>query len=332
MKAPGTGPIPDYLDDSYETLADKAQDILRNDPAIAPHYFEQGFTFISNGQAGDFDKLTTDMLNNIKSKHSEDKYIELNNPEEVFQSLHGKGAKLVPESMLGHERQWVQGYISRRCATVNAEAIIKIYYDRCRARQNIEFILGTPVDVLIYGKHQDEVLGVTLEDGREIFAEKTIICTGAWSKDEKYRHVSCHTNLVTGLKIFQPLNGWLKILRRGAGLQNTTALKDPEDPKKTYKASYPHTVVDDPDPWIPLTFEASLREELREIFPAMANRRFDMARFCWLEQTTTGDFLISPHPKFKNLQMAIGGSFHGWKFLPLLVEFVIDSINMDLAP
>ena len=100
-------------------------------------------------------------------------------------------------------------------------------------------------------------------------------------EDEKYRHVSCHTNLVTGLKIFQPLNGWLKILRRGAGLQNTTALKDPEDPKKTYKASYPHTVVDDPDPWIPLTFEASLREELREIFPAMANRRFDMARFCW---------------------------------------------------
>lgn len=42
--------------------------------------------------------------------------------------------------------------------------------------------------------------------------------------------------------------------------------------------------------------------------------------------------MICPHPKFKNLQMAIGGSFHGWKFLPLLGEFVIDSINMDLAP
>ncbi|KAM0438598.1 hypothetical protein ACHAPT_001350 [Fusarium lateritium] len=326
-----------YLDDRYETLADKAQDILRNDPAVAPHYFEQGFTFISDGIAGEFDDLTTNMLNNIKSKHPESAYVELNTPEEVYQSLHGKEAELVPE--------------------FNAEAIIKIYYDRCRARKNVKFLLGTPVDALIYGERKEEVLGVALEDGRRILAEKTICCTGAWSsrlvkldgifsanavglvyikltpeENEKYEHISCHTNLVTGLNIFQPINGWLKILRRGAGLQNTTVLKDPENPDKTYKASYPRTAVDDPSQWVPLSFEKSVREELREIFPAMADRRFDLARFCWLEQTTTGDFLICPHPKFKNLQMAIGGSFHGWKFLPLLGEFVTDSINGDLEP
>lgn len=45
-----------------------------------------------------------------------------------------------------------------------------------------------------------------------------------------------------------------------------------------------------------------------------------------LEQTTNGDFLICPHPKFNNLHLATGGSLHGWKFLPLLGEFVVDSI------
>lgn len=49
-----------------------------------------------------------------------------------------------------------------------------------------------------------------------------------------------------------------------------------------------------------------------------------------LEQTSNGEFLICPHPKYANLHMATGGSLHGWKFLPLLGEFVVDSINGTL--
>ena len=30
--------------------------------------------------------------------------------------------------------------------------------------------------------------------------------------------------------------------------------------------------------------------------------------------------------------MATGGSLHGWKFLPLLGEFVVDSITKQLSP
>ena len=30
--------------------------------------------------------------------------------------------------------------------------------------------------------------------------------------------------------------------------------------------------------------------------------------------------------------MATGGSLHGWKFLPLLGEFVVDSITNQLSP
>jgi len=53
-------------------------------------------------------------------------------------------------------------------------------------------------------------------------------------------------------------------------------------------------------------------------------------QFIRLEQTTNGDFLICPHPKYGNLHLATGGSLHGWKFLPLLDEFVVDSLTGQL--
>lgn len=38
--------------------------------------------------------------------------------------------------------------------------------------------------------------------------------------------------------------------------------------------------------------------------------------------TPTHDFLITPHPHCQNLFIATGGSFHGWKFLPVIGEYV----------
>ena len=245
------------------------------------------------------------MLENIKAKQPQTKWAELNNPEEVFKNLHGEAAELVSEDHLGRKRRWNNGYMSKRCATVNAEAIIKVYYDRCCAKPNIHFVLGTPVESLLYSS-ENSVLGVVLENGREILAEKTILATGAWSSRlvklegvmtanavgiayikltdeeyETYKHMGCHTNLVTGMNIFTPIGGLLKILRRGAGIRNTTVLKDPEDRGATYKVSYPITAVDDPAQPLPYVIEKELRDEMREILPQFADRPFARTRLCW---------------------------------------------------
>jgi sarcosine oxidase/L-pipecolate oxidase len=51
--------------------------------------------------------------------------------------------------------------------------------------------------------------------------------------------------------------------------------------------------------------------------------------------TPTHDFLISPHPQCDKLYIATGGSFHGWKFLPVIGDYVVDmmqgSLDSDLA-
>ncbi|KAG7131629.1 L-saccharopine oxidase like protein [Verticillium longisporum] len=53
---------------------------------------------------------------------------------------------------------------------------------------------------------------------------------------------------------------------------------------------------------------------------------------CWDATTKSHDFLITPHPHCANLFVATGGSFHGWKFLPVIGEYIVDMLFGRLAP
>jgi sarcosine oxidase / L-pipecolate oxidase len=43
--------------------------------------------------------------------------------------------------------------------------------------------------------------------------------------------------------------------------------------------------------------------------------------------TPNQDWIISPHPRCKNLYIATGGSFHAWKFLPIIGKYVVQMIQ-----
>lgn len=46
--------------------------------------------------------------------------------------------------------------------------------------------------------------------------------------------------------------------------------------------------------------------------------------------TKTQDFVISAVEEKEQLYVAYGGSFHGWKFLPNIGEYVVDTIEGKL--
>jgi sarcosine oxidase / L-pipecolate oxidase len=46
--------------------------------------------------------------------------------------------------------------------------------------------------------------------------------------------------------------------------------------------------------------------------------------------TPNQDFIISDHPRCKNLYIATGGSFHGWKFLPIIGKYVVQMLDGTL--
>lgn len=48
--------------------------------------------------------------------------------------------------------------------------------------------------------------------------------------------------------------------------------------------------------------------------------------------TPTQDFIITAHPRCGNLFIATAGSFHGWKFLPIIGGYVVDLLDGKLGP
>ena len=48
--------------------------------------------------------------------------------------------------------------------------------------------------------------------------------------------------------------------------------------------------------------------------------------------TTSSDFIISPHPASTGLYVATCGSFHGWKFFPVLGKYVLQMLEGSLSP
>jgi sarcosine oxidase/L-pipecolate oxidase len=51
-----------------------------------------------------------------------------------------------------------------------------------------------------------------------------------------------------------------------------------------------------------------------------------------ISTTPTADFLLAPHPRIAGIHLATGGSAHAWKFLPIIGDLVVNSIEGVLSP
>ena len=58
---------------------------------------------------------------------------------------------------------------------------------------------------------------------------------------------------------------------------------------------------------------------------------FQPTLFNRISTTPTGDFLIAPHPSIAGIHLATGGSAHAWKFLPIIGDLVVDSMEGSLS-
>jgi sarcosine oxidase/L-pipecolate oxidase len=100
---------------------------------------------------------------------------------------------------------------------------------------------------------------------------------------------------------------------------------------------------------IPHSLSAECSRVLKGIYGKdLDGINFDSFRICWYKQlhathtpllltlvsrdglTPNQDFIISSHPNCKNLYIATGGSFHGWKFLPIIGQYVVKMLDGEL--
>lgn len=257
----------------------------------------------------------------------------------------------------GSSGSW--GYINGYAGWADAEKSMAWLYSRVQQTGRVNFVSGT---VSSLEHTNDTVTGAELTDGRTLSADLVIIAAGAWTaslldlsgqatatgqvlaymditpeEQSELGKMPVLLNLTTGLFIIPPANNVLKVARHAYGYINPTELStttplSPSSSSPPMNISYPRTNLTVPQALtIPDEGIADLRSALREMLPChtqLHDRPFSKTRLCWYTDTPTGDFIISYHPRSgKSLFVATGGSGHGFKFLPVLGDKIVDAVE-----
>jgi len=247
------------------------------------------------------------------------------------------------------------GYVNWSSGWADAEGAMRWLRHKVEALHRVTFVTAR-VQKLLIDHDTNTVSGVRLHHGPSLHADLTVLAAGAWtaalldlrgicqatgqavcympispSEEAALSNRPTLLNLSHGLFMIPPHNQLLKIARHGYGYTNPTTIPHPEsdDPSETITISLPYTSVDDPTQSLPLEAQRQCRDFLTAIHPSLAtsSRPFTKSKLCWYTDTRNGDFLISHHPKYKGLFVATGGSGHGFKFLPVIGDKIVDCIE-----
>jgi len=211
-------------------------------------------------------------------------------------------------------------------------------------RLGAEFITGETkgqVKTLIY--EDSDVKGARTVDGQEHRADRTILCAGAnaasiFDMQDQLRPTAwtlAHIKMTAEeVKLYKDLpvlfniergffmepdedNQELKICDEHPGYCNWTS--DPQNSKRTSVPFANHQ--------IPKEAEIRVRGFLHETMPHLADRPLTFARICWCADTPNRAFLISQHPNYASLILGVGGSGHGFVYIPAIGGFIADAME-----
>ncbi|KAK3988903.1 FAD dependent oxidoreductase [Cladorrhinum sp. PSN332] len=118
---------------------------------------------------------------------------------------------------------------------------------------------------------------------------------------------------------------WGHTLFRNTVNHTVTGLPLSAPPQETDYAQYD----------VPQRLKEDVHSASQSIYGA-AEARFKQTlqefRICWDGVTPTRDFIVSPHSGVHDLFIATGGSFHGFKFLPIIGKYVVQMLSDELDP
>ncbi|KAK2749288.1 hypothetical protein FQN55_003613 [Onygenales sp. PD_40] len=333
----------DYADPQYSALAEAALEKWRyTEWGREGRYAQNGLVLLSSG-----DKHSTEYARKSYEnvKRVDPKAVELlSNRDEVIKAAPTYGSGLHVEG----------GYVNWKSGWADAEASVRFAKKKIDETGRVEFRTGDVKRLLTTAGRK--VTGVELADNTTITADLVILATGAWtsrlidlrgkadatgqvlayiriSDQEQAALANMPTvlNFSTGMFIIPPRNNLLKIARHAYGYRNPTRVPAPPgtaaQTAETIEVSLPENGVP-----IPPEGEEACRTALREMLPAFADRPFEKTRVCWYTDTPNGDFIITHHPSYPGLFLATGGSGHGFKFLPVIGEKIVDAIQDKLDP
>ncbi|KAK0658007.1 FAD dependent oxidoreductase [Cercophora newfieldiana] len=341
----------DYADIVYTRLGLEAQALWRNDPLFKPFYHESGVAWISSG-GNPFGERAVRNFEELGAKQD----VRSIGVEETKGLWDGflKGADFTEVDgekgvLVNNSSGWAEAKEALQ-ATIQAAVDLGVKYV-------VAEVKGVVVE-------EGTCKGVVMAEGERLEADRVVLCTGAYTpkllidsapeweglhaggrmvamavteatvpleeveaRKLGTRPVAINDNpkergFEVGCLPLSNINAfkcWGQVIFRNSTGDISTPLQSP-----SYKEAQ----------WnVPESLQDDVRWALRSLFGADGEKLpMENFRICWDAVTPSEDFIISPHSATKGLYVATCGSFHGFKFLPVLGKYVVEMLDGKLDP
>ena len=343
----------DYSDGAYAALMAEGQQAWRGDLGADGRYTQSGLAIFADDNAiadSDVDFVDSALATVVgklglkAGKREEGGEVEVIENESDARKIMGSTGGLVGR----------RGYVNWTSGWAHAENAMKYVRQKVEATDRVRFRTGE-LTTLLFGDG-NRVKGVKLSNGESLTAELTVLATGAWTpkfldlrgiasatgqimayidltqpEQDRLAHNPVIISETNGLFIIPPRNRVLKVARHGYGYANPIEIAHPEKPTESGEkitVSLPRTKLNDPHmTTLPAEGDRACRGFLTKCIPDLADRPWADTRICWYTDTVDGNWLIDHHPKYDGLFVATGGSGHGYKFLPVIGERIVDVMS-----
>jgi len=341
----------DYPDTLYMRMLYRAMPIWRTGSAYSPWYHEVGML---RADPSDFGKKSIAAYKDMGIANSS----EFLPVEEVRRRWNGA---FKSSNFDGIDEVLYNPNVGFAEADKALGAVVQLAIDH-----GVEYVIGemTRLSFTTSGKCE----GIELKDGRTLLADKVLMATGARTAPllaqsapkNKKLHVGHRLQATGAVSFHAKVHGAQKeklspipvlknclpqVKGEGMSILKDGTIKFNCDLCFTNYVEFPATgerMSLAPDNskfnvWTSAKFVDFFEKRARKTMDGLYGDEtkdvsIDAYRMCWDASTPTHDFLITPHPHCENLFVATGGSFHGWKFLPVIGDYVVEMMQGTLAP
>ncbi|KAL8988336.1 MAG: hypothetical protein Q9169_008572, partial [Polycauliona sp. 2 TL-2023] len=202
----------------------------------------------------------------------------------------------------------------------------------CRGVLTDEGVVVTATHTIIAtGAHTPKLLADSAPGPKGFHVEDRLMASGCVEavvklSAEQHKHMN---SLPITIHDIGPIYGEVLPPNRDGYLKfasESTFLNSVHHPESQQKLSIPPATDQ-----IPISMKDESRRICADIFGAEGQDwELESYRICWDAFAHDGSWIISPLPTAKHLYLATGGSFHSWKFFPILGELVCAMLHNTL--
>ncbi|KAK4449070.1 putative sarcosine oxidase protein [Podospora aff. communis PSN243] len=336
----------DYPDPVYMKIALDAQESWRTDPVFKPYYHECGMLFaeeIGMGRASfkNYRDLGVETQSEILTKEGALARFP------IFQDANWSGVNenyFNPQSGWGEADGAVASFFAATCNAgvtfikANAERLVLDSEGNCTGvfiseggGQTREFLADRTI--LCVGAFTEKFLADTAPERSELqvngrlIAAAAVQCKATYPPEEEEKLSKAPVHFLgmwhTHGESIPPFNGRLKFncevsftnMTYHDGLDKDISIPPPAESQSTWSQNVPEGLKQE--------VANVVRNTYGSYVPGIDIESY---RVCWDAVSPNQDFIIDYHPKCKNLVIASAGSFHSWKFLPNIGEYVVKRV------